>query len=612
MNGNRGYWERFASGRLTRRRALAGAATLGAGAAALSLVGCGGGDGGAAKGKGTIDDPSAIIYTWQTPDTTAEAVPGGLHKAITSSNITGGFDIATTSSFTTLAVASVAYEELLMGNPGPGIDPNSAEGRKIQGRLAESFEVSGDAITYTFKVRPNVKFHNLAPVNGRAMDVDDWRTTLTRIMDVSPLLKGTLNELIDKLEYPDSRTMVVKLKAPNVGFLRILTGGSGSFYVMPKELNQDTERAGVQPIGTSARVLVKTLPGVGREYRAHADYWQGKPFMDGWVLPLVPEYANQYAQFVTGAIFSFTPRQTDVLQLRKDTASLAPQMLKGDPPGSYRVNFFGLKEFETAPWRDDRVRKAMRMAVDWDAVRAHFSGSDEFEAAGIPVESLTPTHVKSGGTGRPYWLDPKEGKLGGGLDKFFLFDLVEAKKLMTAAGHGNGIEIDVYMNGGTEYGTAVYPELVQIHVDQWAKSGLFKATIHRPPYSEFLPNYYRDRNFKGMVIEQPEFTYNEIGLELFNWYHSRGQRLKLPFPQGSGDPKVDEFIDKQFREADDNKRASLIAEFQRYMADKMYAFPGDGVSGGFGFRHQWYKNTAWQEHKHWIAPNAPNRSGGSL
>ena len=70
------YWSRVTQGRLSRRRALAGAATLGAGAAALSVVGCGGGgdDGGGGGGQAQPSD--------KPQDTTAQAKAGGdiLHQ----------------------------------------------------------------------------------------------------------------------------------------------------------------------------------------------------------------------------------------------------------------------------------------------------------------------------------------------------------------------------------------------------------------------------------------------------------------------------------------------------------------------------------------------------
>ncbi|HXH22120.1 MAG TPA: ABC transporter substrate-binding protein [Dehalococcoidia bacterium] len=583
------YWERITKSRISRRRALGAAAAVGAGAAALSVVGCGGGgDGGAGTTK---VDPNAILYNWQLPDETKNAREGGTHVGPSSNDIQGGLDPTRSNSFTTLAVAGVAYEPLLYGNSGPGIDPASPEGRKIIGALAESYEVAADASQFTLKMRPNVKFHPIAPVNGRVMDIDDWKVSYERAL-ASPLLGATLKDSIDSVQTPDTRTFVFKMKTPNVAFLRLLTVGSSSFYIVPKEIMQDERRFDTQTIGTNYRVLTSVQPSIGREYVRHVDYWRGKPFIEKWSVPIIPEQANQRAQFVTGNSIAYTPPQTDVLQLRKDYPKA--RMLKGDPAGSYRINFFGHREFETSPWNDERVRIALRMGVDWKGMREVIGSLSDFAAAGIPVESRMPTHVKAGGVGYPYWLNPEENKLGD-LSKNFLFNVAEAKKLLSAAGFPNGFEIDGYMNGGTEYGTTVYPQVVQITIDQWALNLNVRVKLNRPPYAEYLPKIYQQRDFKGISIQHPEFTYAEIDQELFNWYHTRGQRYKW-----RSDPALDAMIEKQRVERDEEKRTAIIHDIQKHMAKLFYTFPGDGVSGGFGFQQPWYRNTSSPAYREWI------------
>lgn len=593
------YWERLLRANVTRRRALAGTAAAGLGLAAISAVGC---DGGGGEKGGAVSeqvDPNAVLYGWQLPDETKDAVPGGVRRDQSTADITGTLDPMTSPSFTTVDFMSVVYETLLRGNSGPGIDPDSPEGAIIRGRLAESFEISADAGQYTLRMRPNVKFHGTAPVNGRVMDIEDWRTSYERYTSSSPF-KTNLTEIVDKVEFPDSRTMVFKLKEPSVAFARGISAARSSFLVLPKELNANPQQASTTAIGTNYRILERIQPSVERSYRKHAEYWEGSPYMDRWHVPIIPEYSNRYAQFITGNVFTFVPNQTEVLQVRKDYPKA--RMLRGDVNGQYWMTFFGLKEFETSPWRDERVRIAMRMAVDWDGMRAYFSNSAQFESAGIPVDSRMCTFFAGGGATAPYWADPKKGQLGDG-SKNLLYNVAEAKKLMSAAGHAGGIDIDGYMNGGTEYGTSYYPESVQITMDEWAKSGLFRVKLNRPPYAEYLPTVYQQRNFKGISINHPEFVYAEVDLDLFNWYHSKGSRFKWM----AGDTKLDEMIIQQRRERDNAKRVQIIHDIQKYMAGRMFVVPGDGNSGGFGFRQPWIRNGGWPENKWWIAADAPNR-----
>src|SRR6185503_4424811 len=107
------------------------------------------------------------------------------------------------------------YEYLLVPARGPGIQPGTKEYLTLKGALAESYEISPDALSLTLNLRPGVKFHNVAPVNGREMTIDDWRTSHARYQQVGSN-SPAWNEVVDHAEFPDSKRMVLKLKEPYV------------------------------------------------------------------------------------------------------------------------------------------------------------------------------------------------------------------------------------------------------------------------------------------------------------------------------------------------------------------------------------------------------------
>jgi ABC-type transport system substrate-binding protein len=348
--------------------------------------------------------------------------------------------------------------------------------------------------------------------------------------------------------------------------------------------------------------LARIQPAVTREYKRHDRYWiNDRPFLDAWHVPIMPEYASRYAQFITGNIHAFTPRATDVLQAMSDAPDARP--FQTDPGAGIYMLEFGLKDLERQPYRDERVRQAMSMALDWESIRSHFDNRDEFNAHGLPVESRRHTHVKAGGDGYDYWLDPVRGELGAN-SKYLLFDLDEAKKLMAAAGYADGIEFNGYSNAGREYG-ADYADLVQITIDQLARSGLFRVRNHiRNPYPQHLEEIARARQFEGVNIQQPSLTFVEVDLELFNMYHSDGSRpVSLP------DRMVDQMVEQQRREPDPEKRTTIIHDLQKYMAKTMPSVPGDGVSSGFTFRWPWLRNISWPVWNWWLSADAPRRDG---
>ena len=68
-------------------------------------------------------------------------------------------------------------------------------------------EVAADGSSITFTLRPGVKWHPVEPVNSRVMDIDDWKTSFERHLELSPHRKS-IADFLDKVEYPDDRTMV--------------------------------------------------------------------------------------------------------------------------------------------------------------------------------------------------------------------------------------------------------------------------------------------------------------------------------------------------------------------------------------------------------------------
>ena len=102
---------------------------------------------------------------------------------------------------------------------------------KIVPALAERWEVSSDALTWTFYLRSDVVFHN-----GAKMRSQDVKATLDRIMDkatASPKAKEFSS--IANIETPDDHTVVLKLKEPTSPLLASLASGWGA--ILPKKLD---------------------------------------------------------------------------------------------------------------------------------------------------------------------------------------------------------------------------------------------------------------------------------------------------------------------------------------------------------------------------------------
>ena len=150
------YWKDTLQHRLTRRRAIVGAASS-AGAAAF-LAACGGG-----SDNNTSKSPAQAkndVVT-ESKDTTAQAVRGGTLRSYLTSDIPSLDPSA--ASFPLNFVAGYSYGTLINEKPGH-LGPPQAE---LYGDLAQSWEESPDRLQITIKIKPDVKWHNKAPVNGR-------------------------------------------------------------------------------------------------------------------------------------------------------------------------------------------------------------------------------------------------------------------------------------------------------------------------------------------------------------------------------------------------------------------------------------------------------------
>lgn len=594
------YWQKLLANRLSRRRAITGAAGVGIGATALSLIGCGGGGGGTQDTFGLA--PGDIPAAWQLQDETRGAVPGGIYKNFRTADVTGGFDpFTTTSRSTTLTLADEVYENLLRIQSGPGVNPLAP--RPYEGELAENFEVSDDGLTYTFKLRQNVHFHDTAPVNGRVMDTDDWKVSLERSIK-SPYRPTVLDVFeAETPRFPDSRTMVLRAKYPYAPGPGLFASGTQSFYVMPKEAGDGRMDATTSVIGTSHKRMASYQPSIGFDFRKHEKYWrQGRPLIDRWHTPVLTEYANRLAQFITQNLSVFTPNQADVFQTRRDTPDAI--LMRADLSGGLTVNYFGYRELETAPYRDERVRQALSMTIDRKQRYEYFQNTAEFEAQGLPKRLRYNSHFSAGSY---FWLNPFEDELGEN-SRYFKYDLAEARRLMQAAGHTQPLEIETHAHTGPNYGAA-YQESAQIMVDMWNRSGLFRIRDNHPTYADWLPRIYQNRDYRGIALAHLGFGGNgDNDISLYNMYHMASGGTYRGLGDGTrNDPTVEAMIERQRREMDPERREAQMHDIQKYLAKKMYIITTEGLADSFYFRWPWIRNFGWPSWNHWIAQDAPRR-----
>jgi peptide/nickel transport system substrate-binding protein len=352
-----GYWKRR---RLSRRTVIRGAVLS---AAALGLGGCAS----AAPAAPTAAPPPAAAPATgaggaAAPSPTAQPKRGGTVRTMATTtyrnlepHLSGG--MAGTGSYG----LPVCYSGLLTYKWGPDIQ---APTWIPTGDLAESW-TQPDDLTFVFKLRPGIKWHNIPPVNGRELVTDDIIYSYTRIRDLkayTSLLAG-----ISKMEAVDKSTLKLTLEKPNADILDAL--GQGQLMIVARERVEQTGGKLDDPplIGTGPFILDTVELNQHAVAKRNPDYFMpGQPYVDGFELTWVTNDPSlQVSSFRGGTVNLLGPSLT--VQMAEDIKKAVPSAVTYFIP-----NDRGGVELTLNPaldlFKDIRVRQAISKAIDRKAV----------------------------------------------------------------------------------------------------------------------------------------------------------------------------------------------------------------------------------------------------
>ncbi len=299
---------------------------------------------------------------------------------------------------------------------------------KIVPSLAEKWDISGDGLEYTFYLQKGVKFQN-----GNNFTAEDVLYTFERLLTVegglntelldqvkgaAELMEGTADTL-EGVEVVDDYTIKITLKEPFAAFLSCLTAPGLSIYD-----SEATEAAGDQ-FGMEPAVTVGTGPFkfAGWNFNdqlvlvKNDDYWRGAPELPGVVIKIIPDTETQTMMFESGEL--------DLLDLDfvTDAAdrfleTYPDQIVQGPRVG---ITYFTMN-FNKEPFQDVKVRQAVQMAIDRQAILdALYGGRGQVEHGIYPYGLIG---FNEGQTKISY--DPEA-----------------AKALLEEAGYGSGFTMEL-------------------------------------------------------------------------------------------------------------------------------------------------------------------------
>jgi peptide/nickel transport system substrate-binding protein/dipeptide transport system substrate-binding protein len=340
---------------------------------------------------------------------------------------------------------------------------------EIKPALAESWELSDDGCSYTFKLREGVKFSNGSPLTS-----SDVLYTFTRlltypescnqdiIMDIkgAALLRDGETDQLEGFQIINDQEFVITLEQPVAAFLACISMPAAS--ILDEETTEAAgDRFGKDPaatVGTGPFVLEEWEPKKGMKLVTNPDCWEGVPNYDGLDLRFLTESEEQKQMFEDGEL--------DYLDL-DEMGDTAEYFIRGDiyqdklyEASQIGIIYITLNE-AVEPLNDVRVRKAMQLALDREALlNTVYSGRGEVENGIYPhgLIGYNPDLPEI-----PY--DPKT-----------------AIKLLAEAGYPDGFELNVTVrNTSTQWDMA----RMKMAVSMWKDIGI-KANINIIDESEFM------------------------------------------------------------------------------------------------------------------------------
>jgi peptide/nickel transport system substrate-binding protein len=439
---------------------------------------------------------------------------------------------------------------------------------KIRGDLAESWTVSKDGLSYTFKLRRNVKFHDGSPLTSA-----DVKATYERIgnppQGVVSIRKASYED-ITSIETPDPLTVVFKLKAPNASMILNFASPWDCIYSAAK-LKEDPKWPEKNVLGTGPFKFVEHVAGshwVGERFK---DYFEpGKPYLDGYRAIFIKSSAAIVNALQAGEVMAefrgFTPPDRDKL-----VSALGNKVVVQESP--WVCNLVLAFNTEKKPFDDARVRRALSLALD------RWKGSEALSKIAIvrPV----------GGILRPgYELAANDADLAKipGLSKDIEKSRAEAKRLLKEAGVP-----DLKFKLTNRNIPMPYTPVAVWMLDQWRQIGL--AVEHEQLDSKLYFEKLRGGTYETGMDFNCDHT-DDPNLQFIKYLSA--DRSTINYGRYN-DRKLDELFEKQMRAGDAKERYKLVREFETHALTQAYTVPTI-----------WYYRTIvhWAQMKGWkITPS---------
>ncbi len=424
------------------------------------------------------------------------------------------------------------------------LDPTDPKGQKLAGDLAESWTVSKDKKTYTFKLHRNALFHDGSKVLAKDV-VASFEHIINPPTGVAGPRKGYYT-MVDSVKAQGDYTVVIKLKFATGAFLPALSQPFNYIYPADK-LKQDPNWFKTHIMGSGPFVFKSEQRGANWLGVRNEHYFKkGLPYLDGYEAIFTPK-ENIEIQAIRGGrsmiqFRGFPPAARDDLK-----AALGDKITVQE--SIWNCGNFIIPNPFKKPFDDVRVRQALNLAIDRWGMSQFLSKvaiAKRVGAYAIPDSALAMSEnelEKLPG----YWRDAKKSK-------------EEARRLLKEAGVPEGFKFKLN-NRNTDQ---PYKYVATYVIDQWRQVGLDVEQVVFPttPFYEMLnvdpPQFDTTVDFNCQSVVNPTSDIQQfISKDRSDSNHGHYT-----------DRKLDQLFDAQMREPDLAKQKKIFGEFERYLNDQ--------------------------------------------
>jgi peptide/nickel transport system substrate-binding protein len=447
------------------------------------------------------------------------------------------FDAHQEETFAMLHPGAPQYNTLLR------VDPTDRMGTKVIGDLAESWTISPDRRTYTFKVRRGVKFHD-----GSIMTSRDVKASYDHIIfppaGVLSSRQATYSA-VESVEAPAADTVVFRLKYPEASFLTNLAQPWNWIYkadILAKDPNWYKKNV----MGTGPFKFVEYVRGSQWVGKKNPDYWdKGKPYLDGFRAIFIGSSSAQVAAIRGERAMiqfrSFTPAERDTL-----VNALGGKIAVQESPWNCSIGV--TPNEQKKPYDDKRVRRALTLALDrWEGSKALSRIALIKEVAGIQVP------------GTQWATPPAELEKLAGYGRDIQAARAEARRLLKEAGVEN-LSLTLLNRAVPQ----PYEPFGIWLIDQWRQIGI--TVKHNPVETSAWFQALRTGDFE-VAVTAPCNSIVEPDLDI-HWFVTTS-----PVNYGKHkDTVMDDLYSRQSRAIDPEERRRLLRQFEKRLYDEEVHF----------------------------------------